>query len=405
MTWNPQPQYPAVLSGKPNALPNNNVPATATPSSCGRFGDINADPAYAPKSAPKQELEFERTYRNSFEEGVHFLRFLSHPVLLPNGFHYSTWHSIPSGEGKPLYCQCTESYAPDEPCYTCCLLKDLDDWGNNQNDSVLNREHLGDRASKILIENSQMYCRSIMLPFISKGRAAMVVGRKDQTKSYRQIYPDGTAIVSGILSISPDKPHPEYGGTPDKPFHQKLQLITLTDQDLINYYQTLAARDPERAQKFYAEGSAIFRNPNLFDVQSGSWVAYNRGKKGVPMSIVCQPPSPLDPVLIAKYLGEKTFPNIKSWGSGGDNRESSRLDWYEQRNAWKYSWVGEKLQALPWDMDLEPADWVENRGAPTQMKGQSPTAQPPKRNYEVYPLVVQNPQSPVHYIDPTHIPF
>ena len=76
------------------------------------------------------------------------------------------------------------------------------------------------------------------------------------------------------------------------------------------------------------------------------------------MTLVCQPPTPLDPTLIAKYLADKVYPNIKAWGAGGNNKQSSRLDWYEQRNAWKYSWVGEKIQSLPWDMDLSPEDWM-----------------------------------------------
>ena len=416
MAWNPQspqslgPQYPPLQipfattpSPGPITLPPQHpqygttpmptqVPPPAPTGAQARFGDIYANPTYQCKAAPKQEQEFPFTYRDAFEEGVNFIRFVAHPILLPAGFSFSTWHSIPQSVGDPISCQCPESYDSQEPCFTCCLLKYLDDADNNKNDSILDPAHLGDRAFKVLLENSTAYCRAIMLPFIAKCRAAMTPGKTNPSKSYRKLYPDPNSLVSGILSLKPDKPHPEWGSYVDKPFHRKLQLLTLSDQDLHTIYYEMARHNPEEAQRFFAEASPIFRNPNLFDPQHGSWVAYNRGKKGVPLQMVCQPPTPLDPTIIAKYLSEKTYPDIKKFGSGGERGNSKRLSWWEQKSCWENSWVGQLIiKQLGYSLDLDPNDWIEQNGPPV--------SQPPAS--------IGQPQQyqPTQYIQPNDVPF
>jgi hypothetical protein len=272
-----------------------------------------------------------------------------------------TYHRIPQDQGDDKIVQCTESYDPTQPCYICSLIKDLDDAAHNQNESVLNAEYLGERLANVLIENSPVYCRSILLPFIAKSRVAMVPGKQDPNKPQRKLYPDPSSITTGVLNIQPDKPETKFGGCsfPDRPFHRKLQILTLTDQDINERYQHLHMRDPAAAAAFYAEAAPAFRNPYLFDAQHGSWVYFNKGKKGTPMSLVCQPPSPLDTLLVTKFLSEKTYPNIRDWGKGGDTKTGTRLSWYEVLATVRYSWVGKSLEnEKGWSLDLNQEDWM-----------------------------------------------
>lgn len=361
----PTPNYPGNFSlpSQPVGPLATDAPTSSRPAS--RFGDLCSNPTYAPKSAYNPTKEFEFIYRNSLEGGI-FLRFVSHPVLLPNGFHYLTYHKVPQpGSAAPIKIQCTESYNPSEPCYTCELIKDLDDYANNRNDSILSPEILGQNLFNVLVQNSTMYCRSVLMPAIIQGQLVTVPGREDPSKSYKSIVPKPGSYCTGLLTLSPDKPHEKFGSFPDKSFYRKLQLMTLSDADVMEQYQRIAFSNPTEAQKFYAEASGIHRNPNLFDIQNGSWVAYNKGSRGVPATLGCQPPSPLSQDLVSKYLTEDVYPNVRHFGAGGAMTDSARKSWTESMQAWKYSWVGQELQSRHgWDMDLVREDYLADDGIP-----------------------------------------
>lgn len=355
-----------------SAPPTPIMPTSMAPTH--RYSDMLEDPTYSPKSAPKKgEGEWDLFSRRDFETGAHVIRFLSHPTLLPAGFHKYTTHKIPTATGDPIKCLCTETWDPGAPCYMCSLIKDLDDAKNNKNDSILNEATLTPRLFKVVVENATMYCRSIFLPFLCKGRVALVPNTKDPSKSYKRIYPDANALFGGILSLAPGRPN-DYGGFPDKSFDEKLTYLTLTDEAIQRHFQILSLRDPAKAQAFYSEVAQLPRNPNLFDAQHGSWINFNKPAKAS-ISLIAMPPSSLSPELIAKYLNEKTYPNMLSWGDGKGQSKGKQLSWYEVAAAFQHSWAGQELQNLHgWDLNLDPNEW-DQRPRHSSPQPQAPAPQ------------------------------
>jgi hypothetical protein len=95
------------------------------------------------------------------------------------------------------------------------------------------------------------------------------------------------------------------------------------------------------------------------------------------MSLVCQPPTPLDTALITKYLSDKVYPKMLTWGKSTDTKAGSRLGWVETMMALKHSWVGQDLIGRGWNLELDQTEWAQiQNGGPIQAHSAPPPGFP-----------------------------
>lgn len=340
----------------------------------GMFGDLMGSRAYTPTAAPKREREqnFNRVTRQTFQAGyVYDIRPLSHPKLLPRGFHFYTMHvleRVPGALGKNVSQEereagttrmlCTESYAPDRPCYTCSLIQYLDQNG------YLNVQTLGERLCTALVHMSVAYSRSVIIPMLIRGRMAQQQDKKNPSKMWDVIWPDATQpkLLDVTLWLKPANPEK---GSADKSFMDKLSILGMDDSQIqtqlwMLQQQAQQTGDTNMLRKFESAISGKHRNPRFHDPQHGQWIKYDKQAKSQDLTLSPEGPSALPLDVMMHFLDEDRYPDISSWGQkSSDYKESAALTWFEQCAAFTHCHIGQQLiQILGGDLDLDPADFA-----------------------------------------------
>lgn len=330
------------------------------------FADMMSNPAYTPTAAPKKEKNshFRRVSRMAFDVGLFWIRPISHPTLLPKGYHFYSKHIIEKTPGASRWgvseqernegcveVLCTESYAPDRACYMCSLIADLDRYG------YLKEEVIGPRLFGYLHKQSTAYIRNVIIPMLVRGKMGIkkVTGQDGQTREYDVIWPHDD-VIDVSLWLKPD--HPEK--TADKSFLDKLMVLGMTPEQVQYRYTMLSQQDQMAGQRFYNEVQNKIRNPNFHDVQWGNWIQYDKQKKGQHLTIVSQAPEPLPQELVAKYWADKVYPNMLEWGiHDSDFGPSKALTWFEQQQLiQQVSWWGRELDQIHgYDLNLDPREF------------------------------------------------
>lgn len=384
------------------------------------FGDLLGNKAYSPKMAPRREFtrNFTKVTRKEFPLGVTYIRALSHPKLLPQGFHDYIMHYVEKEphrqksdhESQEQYDQwkeantirilCTRSYAPGQPCFICKLIEWLDGY------DVLDPKVIGQGAFDALIRMSPANCRRVVIPMLIRGSVVKETEtfqykkgpRAGQmgSKEVQKIVSDTTKLTDVTLWLSPDS---SFAG--DTNFFNRLIVLSLSREEIARRSQMLAANqhNSEEAAQDYKYWMSItdngtkLTNSRFHDPQYGNWILYDKQAKSQNLSITNPQPEALDYQDVIKFHNEEVYPDLTSWGTkDSEHKSKATMGWFQAISAFRNSWVGREIEQIQdYNLDLKPEDMIVDDEEPQY--GQ-PTPPPSPIHYPSPALQLQYSQAP-----------
>ncbi len=258
--------------------------------------------------------------RVAFNQGNFLIRPVSHPLLNPQGAHPYVKHDVPlvmGGQPSPILC--TSSFAPDQDCYICDLLIDLDEEGWFQGEGENDR-----KLSSALQDLSAPAKGFILIPCLVYGRAGKSIGKDGKEWPALESDKNGTISITLALAMKRD-----------------------SDMRFFSYLQELKEADQ-----------------TLDDIRFGKWLVYEKGAKSQKLTIATsQYQRPLTKEEI-ELCSDKLYPKITKYGCSETNAEKNFVyAYYQQKTMVEGSWIGQALiNQYGWDLNV-PKKSAEYRNA------------------------------------------